>query len=173
MWSRKNARVKARQIFACKVHRTSKLDYRRFSSCLLCALLLFILHLVPSPVHFTGFSFCFLILLWLPCHFYFVVIEQQQLAWRRSVTRQRQSAKKKWCPLTHSTTELVVILVTLHFSSCVSMRIVSYNYQNTRENVCIILLELQIQVQSATGLFLGEHFSSRLCVNGFFSGCLP
>ena len=125
-------------------------------------------------VHPTEFSFCFLILLWLPCHFYFIVIEQlQQLAWRRSVTRQRQSAKKKWCPLTHSTTELVVMLVTLHFSSCVSMRIVSYNYQNTRENVCIILLELQIQVQSATGLFLGEHFSSRLCVNGFFSGCLP
>ena len=155
-------------------HLTFKLKYRWFTSHLLYTLLLFLFHLLPSPVHLTGFSFCFLILLWLPCHFYFIVIEQlQQLAWRRSVTRQRQSAKKKWCPLTHSTTELVVMLVTLHFSSCVSMRIVSYNYQNTRENVCIILLELQIQVQSATGLFLGEHFSSRLCVNGFFSGCLP
>ena len=42
-----------------KGHLTSKLKYRRFSFYLLCTLLLFAFHLLPSPVHPTGFSFYF------------------------------------------------------------------------------------------------------------------
>ena len=42
-----------------KDHLTSKLKYMRFPSYLLCALLLFHFHLLPFPVHPTGFSFCF------------------------------------------------------------------------------------------------------------------
>ena len=38
---------------------TSKLNYRRFPSYLLCTLLLFPFHILPSPVHPIGFSFCF------------------------------------------------------------------------------------------------------------------
>ena len=41
-----------------KFHLTSKLKHRRFSSYLLCTLLLFPLHFLSSPVHPTGFSFC-------------------------------------------------------------------------------------------------------------------
>ena len=55
---------------------TSQLSYRRFTSYLLCILLLFLFHLSPSPVHPTGFS---LFLPWLPFHFYLVVTEQQLL----------------------------------------------------------------------------------------------
>ena len=36
---------------------TAKLKYRRFSSYFLCILLLFPFHLLPSPVHLTGFSY--------------------------------------------------------------------------------------------------------------------
>ena len=43
-----------------KGHFTSKLKYRRFPSYLLCALLLLPFHLLLSPVHPTGFQFCFL-----------------------------------------------------------------------------------------------------------------
>ena len=43
-----------------KSHLTAKLIYRPFPSYLLCTLLLFPIHLLLSPVHFTGFSFCFL-----------------------------------------------------------------------------------------------------------------
>jgi len=42
-----------------KARLTSKLNYRRFPSYLLCTFLLFPFHLLPSPVHPTGFSFCF------------------------------------------------------------------------------------------------------------------
>ena len=38
----------------------SKLKYRRVPSYLLCTLLSFPIHLLVSPVHLTGFSFCFL-----------------------------------------------------------------------------------------------------------------
>ena len=38
---------------------SSKIKYRRFPSYLLYTLLLFPFHLLPSPVHPTGFSFCF------------------------------------------------------------------------------------------------------------------
>ena len=44
-------------------------------------ILIFPFHLFPSPVHFTGFSFCFcfpVLFSWLLCYFY-LVIEQQQL----------------------------------------------------------------------------------------------
>ena len=40
-----------------KDHLTSKLKCRRFLSYLLCTLLLFPFHLLPSPVHPTGFTF--------------------------------------------------------------------------------------------------------------------
>ena len=36
----------------------SKLKYRRFQSYIFCTLLLFPFHLLPSPVHPTGFSSC-------------------------------------------------------------------------------------------------------------------
>ena len=42
-----------------KGHLASKLKYRRFPSYLLSTLLLFPFHLLPSPVHPTGFSFWF------------------------------------------------------------------------------------------------------------------
>ena len=42
---------------SCYHHNKHK--YRRFPSYLLCTLLLFPSHLSPSPVHPTGFSFCF------------------------------------------------------------------------------------------------------------------
>ena len=42
-----------------KGHLTFKLKYRWIPSYLLCTLLLFPLHLLPSPVHPTRFSFCF------------------------------------------------------------------------------------------------------------------
>ena len=40
-------------------HLTTKLNYRRFPSHLLCTFLLFSFHLLPSLVHPAGFSFCF------------------------------------------------------------------------------------------------------------------
>ena len=40
-------------------HLTSKLNYRWFPSYLLCDLLIFPFHLLPSRVHPTRFSFCF------------------------------------------------------------------------------------------------------------------
>ena len=43
-----------------KGHLTSKVKYRRFLSYLLCPLLLLPFHLLPSLVHPTGFSFCFI-----------------------------------------------------------------------------------------------------------------
>ena len=42
-----------------KGHLAFKLKYRWFPSYLLCTLLLFTFHLLPSPMHPTGFSFCF------------------------------------------------------------------------------------------------------------------
>ena len=42
-----------------KGHLTSKPNYKRYLFYLLCTLLLFIFHILPSPVHTTGFSFCF------------------------------------------------------------------------------------------------------------------
>ena len=40
-------------------HFPSKLKYRRFPSYLLCTLLIFPFHILPSPVNPTGFSLCF------------------------------------------------------------------------------------------------------------------
>ena len=50
-------------------HLTSKLKYRQFPFYLLCTLFLFYFHLLPSPVHPIGFSFCssLVSLSFLPC----------------------------------------------------------------------------------------------------------
>ena len=57
-WVSTSLKSDTRSVFI-KGRFTSKIKYRRFPSYLLCTLLLFSFHLLPSPVHPTVFSFCF------------------------------------------------------------------------------------------------------------------